>query len=528
MTMSYARKDEGVIIHRPDEGDTNFGHSVDISGDTLIASYTSYSGNNGGVYIFTREGNDWEIVNHLTTPDDGTRDWFGWDVALDGDTAVVGAYEDGGIKVVAGGPLGGGPGIVYVYKRGEKKFEEQSRFKADDSENDDRFGFSVGISEDTIVVGAPFDDDADSESGSVYVFIRDADQWKQQAKLTADDAAKKMRFGWDAAIDEDTVIVGAPLAAAPERNSGAAYIFVRAGDAWTQQAKLVAEDGDSNDAFGTSVSISRNGVIVGAPKDEETGRNAGSAYIFVRDGDTWIQQAKLTASDPVEGAAFGNAVAINMNRAIVGAPYTDGKDLDAGAAYAFAAVGSRWVERKKVEPQELQKGEPDSLTTGDNFGNAVAIDGDFTRRKNFAAVGSRWDNVDGTEDKGSVYVYDAAVELGIRLPVEPSSQSMTTTLGQVKQTALLQNFPNPFNPETWLPYVLAADASVTICIYDVHGQLVRQFDLGMQQAGSYLSRQNAVYWDGKNRLREAVSSGVYFYTLQADAFRTTRRMVILK
>jgi len=113
---------------------------------------------------------------------------------------------------------------------------------------------------------------------------------------------------------------------------------------------------------------------------------------------------------------------------------------------------------------------------------------------------------------------------------------------------LLQNYPNPFNPETWIPFDLAADASVSIRIYDVKGQLVRRLDIGKQKAGSYLSKENAAYWNGKDQLGQSVSSGIYFYTLKAggfdgfDTLRTqpkpqatqpkdfvaVRRMVILK
>ena len=113
------------------------------------------------------------------------------------------------------------------------------------------------------------------------------------------------------------------------------------------------------------------------------------------------------------------------------------------------------------------------------------------------------------------------------LSVEPSILK-ATPFGPIKRNALLQNFPNPFNPETWIPYSLAHDAPVNIGIYDIRGQLVRQIGLGQQPAGSYLNRETAAYWDGKDQFGEAVSSGVYFYTLKAGTFQATRRMVILK
>ena len=97
-----------------------------------------------------------------------------------------------------------------------------------------------------------------------------------------------------------------------------------------------------------------------------------------------------------------------------------------------------------------------------------------------------------------------------------------------KQTALLQNYPNPFNPETWIPFQLAQDAPVTISIYNTKGQLIRILYLGNQQAGIYVAKDKAAYWDGRNDMDEKVASGFYFYTLQAGGFKTTRRMVILK
>ena len=97
-----------------------------------------------------------------------------------------------------------------------------------------------------------------------------------------------------------------------------------------------------------------------------------------------------------------------------------------------------------------------------------------------------------------------------------------------EETALLANYPNPFNPETWIPYQLATSAEVTLIIYDMNGQLVRRLAVGHQAAGMYRNRSRAVYWDGRNQLGESVASGLYFYTLTAGEFTATRRMLILK
>ena len=519
---------EGEVVPRPDGGSTSWGHSVDISGATFIAGYTSHRGHSGGVFIMEREKKRWEVLDHFKTPDAGTMDWYGRDVALEGDIAVVSAYEHGGKRRKAGALLGGGPGLVYVYKREAKGFEEMAKLKGEGVQNDDRFGYSVDLSGNTLIAGTPFHDE---EKGAVYVYQLDGKQWKQQAKLQADDAGVKNRFGWDCAIHENTIVVGAPLAAAPARLSGAAYVFKRQGDAWAQVAKVTPDDGDGGDSFGAAVDVSRSLIIVGANKDENEAkkRGSGSAYIFEIVGEDVTQEAKLTADKPQEAAGFGHSVALDVNRALVGAPTTDTKaNLKSGAAYAFLKVGTDWVLQARVIP--VKGPDEPGLPGGDNMGSAVALDGKFGRRFNFAAIGVQWDSQEGGGDAGSVYIFDTAdVDgLNIRLSVEPRSDLALTMFGDIKRTALLQNFPNPFNPETWLPYTLGDDTDVNVRIYDVEGKLVRNLDIGYQRSGRYLSREKAIYWDGRDQLGESVSSGIYFYTLKADAFSDTRRMVILK
>ena len=531
VALIYAAPDvEGEVVPRPAGGDTNWGHSVDISETTLIAGYTSYVGNGGGVFIMEYTGKEWELLQQLKTPDGNTRDWFGHAVAIEGDIAIVSAYEHGGRKPVAGGPLGEGPGLVYVYKRDGGEFAEMAKLQGDGIQNNDRFGFAVDINGNTLVAGTPFHDE---EKGAVYVYQLDGNKWNEIVKLQADDAGVKNRFGWDCAVHENTIVVGAPLAAAPARLSGAAYVFKRQGDTWAQVAKVVPDDGDGGDSFGVSVDVSKSRIIVGANKDENdvNKRSSGSAYIFQGVGDVYTQEAKLTADEPQEGAGFGLTVALDVNRALVGAPSTDTKrGDDSGAAYAFIKDGLNWVLQARVIPVKgVEEGQ--GLTSGDNMGSAVAIDGEFGRKLNFAAVGVQWDaHPDGGDDEGSVYVFDTADPegLNIKLSVEPRNDLALTIFGDIKRTALLQNFPNPFNPETWIPYTLAHDADVAVHIYDVEGKLVRQLDIGQQQPGSYLSRERAGYWDGKDQLGASVSSGIYFYTLKADEFSDTRRMVILK
>ena len=536
--LSYAVDLKGEVIPLPGDEGSHWGHSVDISGPTLIAGSGLNLDNKNEVYIMEQRGEAWEVLNHFPSPHPGHMDFFGYAVALEENFAAIGAYEaDGKEFIVERGLLAGGPGKVYVYgRKNQGDFALMIALKADDVEDYDRFGYSIDISGTTLIVSAPFHD---QQRGAVYVYALEGIRWKQQAKLQADDAGPRDRMGWDCAISGNTIVAGAPLAAAPRRNSGTAYVFKRKGNVWKQVAKLAPHDGDGGDAFGISVDVSQNRVIVGANKDENHGnrRGSGSAYIFSEVEGTYTQETKLTANDIQQGANFGLTVAIDVNRALVGAPSADTeRGENSGAVYAFLKVGPDWELQATIIPDEG----PDE-GHGDNMGNAVALDGEFGRHFNYAAIGVQYDATPKHPDGGSVYLFDTEDINNLNIPlskniedfrvplsVEPTDELALIMFGDIKRNALLQNFPNPFNPETWIPYTLADDAEVQVRIYDLQGALVRQLDIGRRGVGRYLNRQTAAYWDGRDQSGASVASGVYFYTLEIDDFSETRRMVIRK
>ena len=225
-----------------------------------------------------------------------------------------------------------------------------------------------------------------------------------------------------------------------------------------------------------------------------------------------MQHRKLTAKDGEKNDQFGNDVCISNNIALIGAKFEDDVVKDAGAAYSFLREGDSWIEKEKVTLPLMDANWPLP-----HFGISVHIDGQY------AIVGA--DTADN--DTGAAYIYNAAEDLDVPFAVHPSL-FRPTTLGQVKRSELFQNFPNPFNPETWLPYRLADDSKVTFRIFDIEGRSVRELSLGVKQAGSYLDKHTAAYWDGKDQFGETVSSGLYLYNLHAGRFKATRRLVILK
>ena len=317
-----------------------FGISVAVSGDTAVIGAwkddDAVAGTDiGSAYVFTRSGTTWTQQAKLTASDAAELDHFGNSVSLDGDTAVIGADSDDDDGFFSGS--------AYVFTRSGITWTQQAKLTASDAAELDKFGISVSVDGDTAVVGAYQDDDAvaGTNSGSAYVFTRSGTTWTQQAKLTASDAAASDRFGISVSVDGDTAVVGAHKDGdvVTGTNSGSTYVFIRSGSTWTQQAKLTASDAAAEDQFGTSVVVSGDTVVIGADVSDDAvaGTNSGSAYVFTRSGTTWAERAKLTASDAAAGARFGNSVSVSGDTAVIGS-FTDGDavtGVNSGSAYVY-------------------------------------------------------------------------------------------------------------------------------------------------------------------------------------------------
>ena len=320
----------------------------------------------------------------LTAADGAIGDHFGGSVSVSGDTAVVGAIFDN--------DNGSASGSAYVFVRSGTIWTQQAKLTAADGAADDYFGGSVSVSGDTAVVGADSDDDNGRDSGSAYAFVRSGITWTQQGKLTAADGAAGNAFGAFLSVSGDTAVVGAIFDNDNGSASGSAYVFVRSGTAWTEQTKLTASDGAAGDYFGGSVSVSGETAVVGAFGDDDNGSDSGSAYVFVRSGITWTQQAKLTAADGAPGDAFGRgrSVSVSGDTAVVGAIYDDDNGTESGSAYVFVRSGTAWTEQTKLTASDG--------AAWDYFGGSVSVSGDTV------LVGA-WGDADNGSASGSAYVY---------------------------------------------------------------------------------------------------------------------------
>jgi len=401
-----------------------FGTSVSISGDTIVATSDNDSSDvdaTSSVYVFERSGGAWTQQAKLTVDD--VFDWSDESVAISGNTLVVGWPNGNSMD---------DRGEVYVFERSGGAWSKKVKLVPNDDGGAYRFGKSVSISGDTIVVGS---------SSAVFVFERSEGAWTQQAQLLTDIAGFA---DGGVSISGDTLVIGSPFDDVRGWHSGLVYVFERNGGAWTKQAKLVPDDGVEGDEFGMSVSISGDTIVVGSPGDDINMDNydGGSAYVFERSGGIWTQQAKLTAifdttpsfleSLYISSDYFGTSVSISGDKVVVGSPYSD----NGGSAFVFERSGGAWTQKAKFTA--------DNGFEGDEFGASVSISG------NTVVAGSPKSGA-----KGSVYVKN------LSYGTDATSGSVRTSSASVSDASLgtvaLTTFALTLN--TIFAVAVAADSS---------------------------------------------------------------------
>lgn len=299
-----------------------FGSVVALSLDTLAISAPGQQP--AAVYIYTWSGSAWSQQARIGSPDGALSAGFGSALALQGDRLVIGA--DDAVS---------GIGAAYVYSRSGALWTSQARLAANDGLVGDRFGSSIALSGDSVLIGAPNRPGASAGShaqGAAYVYLQTLGTWSQQARLNANAAANGDRFAAAVALDGDRALISAPLA---NNGIGRAYVYERSGALWTAQAQLDAANGAAGDRFGWSVALDGDDAMVGAPFALAT---CGASYRFRRNGVAWGELPKSTIAVPLQGNLAGWSVAIDGGRFIVGVPGFAGAAEHRGAGYWFDPI----------------------------------------------------------------------------------------------------------------------------------------------------------------------------------------------
>lgn len=362
-----------------------YGSSASISGDTAVVGapreLVGTNARQGAAFVFALQSGGSWLERARLVADDGTS------FAHFGTSVAV--FGD---TAVVGAPS---VNAAYVFVRTESmnvaQWIQQAKLVASDSDGTDGFGTSVAIEGDTVIVGADRKIFMGAVKGGAYVFVRNGGLWSQQAILvdggqTTDDLA-----GTSVAISGDTAIVGAPgHDNGIQSNIGCAYIYVRNGPMWSQQAFLQADDAGSFDVFGAAVAVSGDTALFGAPGASIQMVQKGAAYVYVRNATVWAPQEKLLGSD-LDNAQFGAAVSLQGDTAWVGAPGDSEVFAALGASYVFTRLGVAWTFKQKVWPTSGQ--------AGDHFGASVSLSNDL------ALVGAFAHDAEGLADVGTAFTF---------------------------------------------------------------------------------------------------------------------------
>jgi MYXO-CTERM domain-containing protein len=361
----------------------NFGGAIAFDGTTAVVGAALGDGNvadSGAVYVFTRAGGIWSAPTRLVASDGAASDRFGASVALSGDTLVVGSP-----RVDAGATAD--VGATYVFTRTGVVWSQTQRLGASDASANDRFGSSVAIEGNTIVVGAPRDDTATAaDCGSAYIFTFAAGTWTQSAHPFASDGAAGDQFGFTVAISAGTIVAGASSDDVPGAvDGGSVYVLTGAGASWTEAQHLVATDAQMTELFGATVALQGATLAVGAINRTAGG---GSVVTFDRNGTgVWVQGQRLAPSPVGAGEFFGSGLSLDGNQLLAGT----GGSAGPGYALVFARSAGVWSQSGRVAAADG--------ATGDAFGTGAAIVADTV------VVGASFDDTTaGGTDSGSAYV----------------------------------------------------------------------------------------------------------------------------
>jgi hypothetical protein len=357
------------------------GRSVAVDGDTAVfgAHLDGGSSGPGAAYVFGRVAGGWVQQAKLTASDGAGEQRFGYTVVVEGDTIVVSGHQDGDAV-----------GAAYVFERSAGIWGEVAKLTAPDGGTGDRFGRELALCGDRLVIAAPRDSNLNGfEAGSVYVYERNGTTWGFTAKLRSSDGFANQKFGLGVSLHGTTLAVGA--FEANFQDGASIYVLEIGSGAWVEEERLRFL-GQPINLLGTSFAVGPDLLVAGTTVDAPgLYTNIGEVATFVRSGTTWLEQDRMRTDDAFPGENFGSALALEGDRLVVGEGGNNGGATDSGAAHVFVRDGTGWnLERVLVAATSEQ---------GAELGGAIAVAGDIV------VAGARFSGL-GEDDAGAGYVFN--------------------------------------------------------------------------------------------------------------------------
>lgn len=456
----------------------------------------------GGVTFYQLTEGQWKIFQEVLPSDISELGNFGMSVAIDGTTAAITAIGDHQSALFSGAVY------IYEYDYLQESWIQTAKLKASDVGIGKRYGQSVDIRGDRVVVGSYNADGAVTKSGAGYVYQRADGTWQQAQKLFTSGGESNDYFGHHVKIlNDEYIAVGAYNATGAEERAGAVYIFKLVEGVWTEQTKLFDPNGESSDLFGyslTFVSERRNyepgdntfpGILfVGAPGTQHENKKTGSVYFYAEETSGWTLGMELLEPNTDHNDHFGVSIAANRTGGLfVGASRTNkDSDLNAGRVYFYQTLfGNGTAVSESVQLSA------DFVSAYDQFGTHVTVD------EENIIVGSPFADTNDLTNSGGVNFF----RMGDLLAGE-------TDLNQLY--SLNQNTPNPSEGSTVIQYSLKQAGNVKVSFYNINGQLLSTLVDEYKEFGIY-----TLNLDTRN-----YPVGVYVYTIEVNDFTADKKMLI--
>jgi hypothetical protein len=463
LTLNAQNWSETTKITASDRGNTDyFGREVAISGEYAIIGSPfkdddKIGKNTGAVYIFKSESDGWEEMQKLVASDPAIDDNFGISVAINGDYAFVGAWQED--EDASGTNSQSNAGSVYVFKNVDGTWVETQKLVTSDRTAGDYFGVSIALNDSFAIIGA-YREDHDAlgensltESGSAYVFKNVDNSWIEVQKLVTADRGKEDWFGVNISISDDYIVISSYKEDEDEYGNntldlaGSAYIFKYSNGRFIQEAKLVSSDREEGDYFGSAVSISGDYAFIAAYQEEDDTNdqnaktNAGSVYVFKNKNGNWEETQKIVATDRGSFDFFGWDVSVSGDYALIGQNPSFSSDR---YVYAYRNINGTWSEMQKLVASDA----------GKFFGGSLFLE------DKIAIIGASQDDKDADGENsisgaGSAYIF---------------SLKSNTGNTEIKNTAKIEIYPNPVYNTL---YIDCKDEAVqAITIYDLQGKAI--------------------------------------------------------
>jgi len=399
----YGQLPEQKIVPADNGSGDFFGQFISMKyPDIMISAHQKniFGYASGALYVYrSNELPDTFSEFQMIFPSDGhIEEFFGYSVVMDDTWAITGSHHDS--------DAGGSSGSVFALKKENSVWLIHQKIIADDASAGDEFGKAVSLNEDELFSGAWLDDDQGSNSGSVYVFKRQNNIWRQSAKLYPDPAAPYDQFGNFMASAGDYLLVGVPENKANGPKSGCAFLFEKTDGEWKQTDRWIPSDGHEGAHFGQSVTIGENWAAVGAYKSDSYCTDCGGVYLYRKNENTWEYFTTLIPEDVKNGDHFGNAIHLEGDLLAVGAYFDDDLGANSGSVYLYHFVNDHWKLLSRINARDGQE--------GDAFGSDVHINAPWL------AVGAYGRSQNGFFS-GGAYIYKLSELLSASIQEKPDS-----------------------------------------------------------------------------------------------------------